>query len=379
MTDEATRLALAEMLKRNGFTSRDDTYLQGGTFGVIDAILETLRAIPQEPVAKRPFVFAVRRAPENGPDQWRLFMDEEDAREAANQLDGDYEGLYRVGDRRSAIAALAPAGWRSRNILGPENCWVFTKDQPQPHPQYIDEPLYAAPIIQSSDGRTDEAKAREAAAVVGVAKSLLGGDRTTMAADQAGVGSERSSPSEPIAQGQREAIADLPMYWTGRAKALTLIRDARDASSEDYTLGQIEAFEDCAKELRAILATLPQPPVGACREALEGLRTAFATDAYRLTQCLDRKDWTPRRSHIEGNRNIFTRAVKRLEEILAALAPSAQEGETLETLIREYARDLRRNSSGGDDYPWEWAKATADYLEVLIERASPHSRPERGA
>jgi len=37
---------------------------------------------------KRPFAFAVQRAPENGPDQWRLFLD---------------EGLYRVGDRRSAI------------------------------------------------------------------------------------------------------------------------------------------------------------------------------------------------------------------------------------------------------------------------------------
>ncbi len=42
---------------------------------------------------KRPFAFAVRRAPDNGPDQWRSAM----------QLDGDYEALYRVGDRRSAM------------------------------------------------------------------------------------------------------------------------------------------------------------------------------------------------------------------------------------------------------------------------------------
>jgi len=49
---------------------------------------------------------------------------------------------------------------------------------------------------------------------------------------------------------------------------------------------------------------------------------------------------------------------------------------SLEILIREYARDLRRNSSGGDDYPWEWAKATADYLEILIDRASSVTRPE---
>jgi hypothetical protein len=44
--------------------------------------------------------------------------------------------------------------------------------------------------------------------------------------------------------------------------------------------------------------------------------------------------------------------------------------DNLVTLIREYAHDLRRNSSGGDDYPWEYAKATADYLEVLIQRAA---------
>jgi hypothetical protein len=55
---------------------------------------------------KRPFAFAVRRAPENGPDEWRLFRDEGEAREAAEQLDGDYEALYRVGDRRSTIERL---------------------------------------------------------------------------------------------------------------------------------------------------------------------------------------------------------------------------------------------------------------------------------
>jgi hypothetical protein len=41
----------------------------------------------------------------------------------------------------------------------------------------------------------------------------------------------------------------------------------------------------------------------------------------------------------------------------------------LEYRILEYANDLRRNSSGGDDYPWEYAKGTADYLETLIARS----------
>ena len=43
--------------------------------------------------------------------------------------------------------------------------------------------------------------------------------------------------------------------------------------------------------------------------------------------------------------------------------------ENLAVLIKQYALDLRRNASGGDDYPYEYAKATADYLEELIKRA----------
>lgn len=43
-------------------------------------------------------------------------------------------------------------------------------------------------------------------------------------------------------------------------------------------------------------------------------------------------------------------------------------GRHLADLILEYARDLRRNSSGGDNYPWEYAKGTADYLEELVRR-----------
>lgn len=74
---------------------------------VIHGVIDRLASRQTEPVAwpKRPFAFAVKRAPENGMDEWRLFMDEGEAREEAAQLDGDYEGLYRVGDRRSVITA----------------------------------------------------------------------------------------------------------------------------------------------------------------------------------------------------------------------------------------------------------------------------------
>lgn len=41
----------------------------------------------------------------------------------------------------------------------------------------------------------------------------------------------------------------------------------------------------------------------------------------------------------------------------------------LSVLIKQYALDLRRNPSGGDDYPYEFAKGVADYLGVLIKRA----------
>lgn len=41
----------------------------------------------------------------------------------------------------------------------------------------------------------------------------------------------------------------------------------------------------------------------------------------------------------------------------------------LDIAIKQYARDLRHNASGGDDYPFEFAKGVADYLETLIKRA----------
>lgn len=39
--------------------------------------------------------------------------------------------------------------------------------------------------------------------------------------------------------------------------------------------------------------------------------------------------------------------------------------------IQQYARDLRRNSSGGDDYPWEIMRGVADYLDELLARSTP--------
>jgi hypothetical protein len=55
--------------------------------------------------------------------------------------------------------------------------------------------------------------------------------------------------------------------------------------------------------------------------------------------------------------------------LAAAPAFPSKARDTLKQLIQEYARDLRRNSSGGDNYDWETMTAIADYLETLIRRS----------
>ncbi len=57
----------------------------------------------------------------------------------------------------------------------------------------------------------------------------------------------------PSAGGEREALDELVMIWKGRARALTILRNTR-GTPDDLTLGQIEAFEECSKELRAALS-----------------------------------------------------------------------------------------------------------------------------
>ena len=47
-----------------------------------------------------------------------------------------------------------------------------------------------------------------------------------------------------------------------------------------------------------------------------------------------------------------------------------ERGWQLREAITEYARDLRRNSSGGDNYPWETMRGVANYLDTLVQRYS---------
>lgn len=51
---ESEREAIARMLKEQGFTSRDGTVINGGTYGVIDAILSRrMEAAPPDPACMR--------------------------------------------------------------------------------------------------------------------------------------------------------------------------------------------------------------------------------------------------------------------------------------------------------------------------------------
>lgn len=45
------------------------------------------------------------------------------------------------------------------------------------------------------------------------------------------------------------------------------------------------------------------------------------------------------------------------------------------TPLEQLASDLRRNASGGDDYPWEFAKSIADRIDAAL-RSTPDSAKE---
>ena len=62
------------------------------------------------------------------------------------------------------------------------------------------------------------------------------------------------------------ALADLPLFWQGRAKGLSLLNGSR-SEPDARTIGLIETYEECAKELRAALSTDPATPTAGGDEA----------------------------------------------------------------------------------------------------------------
>lgn len=60
------------------------------------------------------------------------------------------------------------------------------------------------------------------------------------------------NPAEGKRLADRIALADLPLFWRGRAKAFRLLDAARNVSI-DATLRQAETYDECADELAAAL------------------------------------------------------------------------------------------------------------------------------
>jgi len=302
---EATRLALADRIEAlfdtSGLTTSYGRMVHMSR-EELEVIQSALRAIPQEPV-----VWEFRRKTANGfCSDWlttnREFYDEVIAEHARGHC-LNYE-----------VRALTP--------------------------------------IQSSDGRTDEAKARESVAAVADDESHkrdIGARRPHgspssndhESSDQAGVGSERSSPSEPIAQGQREAIAHII-----DPNAFVIVNSKR------FEIKQRQ--EDAFAKADRILAIHPQPSVGACREALEKIIEIDQHEKFVTIEC-DPAGNTQEIHIVDGPCAAIAHR---------ALAPSAQEGECPQ--CKGTGRELHFSEQGfkHEDRPC---------------RACSVTRPERGA
>ena len=63
----------------------------------------------------------------------------------------------------------------------------------------------------------------------------------------------------------------------------------------------------------------------------------------------------------------FANAAFIVKAVNAHDALTAENAKLREQLVsvKEYSRDIRRNSSGGDDYPWEIMKSVADELDRI--------------
>ena len=109
----------------------------------------------------------------------------------------------------------------------------------------------------------------------------------------------------------------------------------------------------------------------AIRAALQSTPAQDPTSSPVRAEDLDQISLDAAREIEQLNWNFAPQRTARIQVVVEqALRRHAKKSSALEVLIREYARDLRRNSSGGDDYPWEIMRGVADYLETLIARAT---------
>jgi len=115
----------------------------------------------------------------------------------------------------------------------------------------------------------------------------------------------KPGPSNPIAQGQREALENRVMELIARFH-----RSSCYPNAMSY---ELKAVAD------AILATLPQPSVGACREALEETFRALR----EIKRVVEESGKLNGREYV----GLGIRVNNALDRAERALAPSAQEGE----------------------------------------------------
>lgn len=122
-------------------------------------------------------------------------------------------------------------------------------------------------------------------------------------------------------------------------------------SIEGAGYGGMASFEIARQHARDMAFLQPAIPTGG-----EALRAS----AERVCWF----DWS-------GNDMDAVAAIDALREVVTAAPSSSSAGidSPLAVLIKQYARDLRRNASGGDDYPFNLMRGVADYLEILIKRA----------
>jgi len=175
----------------------------------------------------------------------------------------------------------------------------------------------------------------------------LGIEKTSMV-----IAALRAIPREPIAQGQREAIK----------RAVYQVVNAPPEMSVRRPLAE--------RIIDAILATLPQPPVGACREAvIEQCAKLCDEIVARADRCMNDPKAARKILAAFGN-GAMECAVE-----IRALAPSAQEGETddLLSFVQFVADGWDNQDINHEDFRARVGRAA---LELL---ASPHTRPERGA
>lgn len=175
-----------------------------------------------------------------------------------------------------------------------------------------------------------------------------------------------------VAERMREALRSAENAFNAISPMVTI------AGLGDLTEKQMETFRTRSAAFSVARQTVKEaitlravaPPEGNSDSAAADQLCIVEADLDRLRKAANEAcDLLAERIHGSPARSPGHNARLRLESALKTVPAPPERAADLETLVREYARDLRRNASGGDDYPWSFAKGAADYLETLIERS----------